>query len=148
MHGATGTTLILNDLVGNIRGASGFSGWFLRLMGFAGDEPHIPFPIKRALIESKAQVREQLLTWAAMSSLRRIPRLARRAHRGRPKRRPAPARAIHSIARSVVVNVARTALREAKVDVGVDHSSLSQVSRIVFTVREGRANRGGRRSMH
>jgi hypothetical protein len=72
VHGETGTTLILNDLIGNIRNASGFAGWFLRLMGFAGDEPHIPFPIKRAMIESRGQVREQLLTWAAMTSLRRI----------------------------------------------------------------------------
>ena len=72
VHGAQGTTLILNDLVGNIRGARGFSGWLLRLMGFAGDEPHIPLPIRRVLIESRGQVREQLLTWAAMTSLRRI----------------------------------------------------------------------------
>jgi hypothetical protein len=72
VHGAQGTTLILNDLVGNIRDARGFSGWFLRLMGFAGDEPHIPFPIRRVLIESRGQVRDQLLTWASMSSLRRI----------------------------------------------------------------------------
>ena len=72
VHGANGTTLILNDLVGNIRGARGFSGWFLRLMGFAGDEPHIPLPIRRVMIESRGQVREQFLTWAAMTSLRRI----------------------------------------------------------------------------
>jgi hypothetical protein len=72
VHGENGTTLILNDLVGNIRNASGFSGWLLRLMGFAGDEPHIPLPVRRAVIESKGQVREQLLTWSAMSSLRRI----------------------------------------------------------------------------
>lgn len=72
VHGESGTTLILNDLVGNIRDASGFSGWFLRLMGFAGEEPHIPFPIRRAMIESKGQLRDQLLTWAAMTSLRRI----------------------------------------------------------------------------
>ena len=72
VHGAEGTTLILNDLVGNIRGARGFSGWFLRLMGFAGDEPHIPLPIRRVMIESRGQVRDQLLTWAAMRSLRRI----------------------------------------------------------------------------
>jgi len=72
VHGAQGTTLVLNDLVGNIRGARGFSGWFLRLMGFAGDEPHIPLPIRRVMIESRGQVREQLLTWAAMTSLRRI----------------------------------------------------------------------------
>jgi hypothetical protein len=72
VHGEHGTTLVLNDLVGNIRNARGFSGWFLRLMGFAGDEPHIPLPIRRVMIESRAQVREQLLTWAALTSLRRI----------------------------------------------------------------------------
>ena len=72
VHGEEGMTLILNDLVGNIRDARGFSGWFLRLMGFAGDEPHIPLPIRRALIESRGQVRDQLLTWAALPSLRRI----------------------------------------------------------------------------
>lgn len=70
--GADGMTLVLNDLVGNIRGARGFTGWFLRLMGFAGDEPHIPLPIRRAMIASRGQVRDQLLTWAALPSLRRI----------------------------------------------------------------------------
>lgn len=70
--GSDGMTLVLNDLVGNIRGARGFSGWFLRLMGLAGEEPHIPLPIRRAMIASRAQVREQLLAWAAMPSLRRI----------------------------------------------------------------------------
>lgn len=67
-----GMTLVLNDLVANIRGARGFTGWFLRLMGFAGDEPHIPLPMRRMLIASRSQVREQLLTWAALPSLRRI----------------------------------------------------------------------------
>jgi len=70
--GSDGMTLVLNDLVGNIRGARGFTGWFLRLMGFAGDEPHIPLPIRRAMIASRGQVRDQLLTWAALPSLRRI----------------------------------------------------------------------------
>jgi hypothetical protein len=72
VYGANGMTLVLNDLVGNIRGARGFTGWFLRLMGFAGDEPHIPLPMRRMLIASRGQVREQLLTWAALPSLRRI----------------------------------------------------------------------------
>src|SRR6185503_13326996 len=31
-----GTTLVLNDLVGNIHDASGIDGWLLRLAGFAG----------------------------------------------------------------------------------------------------------------
>jgi len=72
VNGPSGTTLVLNDLIGNIRNASGFSGWFLKMMGFAGDEPHIPFPIKRAVIESKGQVRDQLLRWAALPGLQRI----------------------------------------------------------------------------
>jgi hypothetical protein len=72
VNGPGGTTLVLNDLIGNIRDASGFSGWFLKMMGFAGDEPHIPFPIKRAVIESKGQVRDQLLRWAALPTLQRI----------------------------------------------------------------------------
>ena len=41
----SGTTLVLNDIVGNIRGAKGFGGWLLGLMGFAGQEPHVPRPV-------------------------------------------------------------------------------------------------------
>lgn len=67
-----GLTLILNDLIGNIRNTSGVSGWFLRIMGFAGDEPHIPLPIKRAIIRNRELVRRQLLSWAEQPSLRRI----------------------------------------------------------------------------
>jgi hypothetical protein len=70
--GTLGTTLVLNDLVGNIRNATGFSGWFLRMMKFAGDEPHIPSPVRWKLVSSKAQLREQLLEWAAIPGLKRI----------------------------------------------------------------------------
>ena len=67
-----GTTLVLNDLVGNIRDQSGFGGWLLRVMGFAGDEPHIPRPVKLVLIEDKDALRIQLLAWAELESLKRI----------------------------------------------------------------------------
>ena len=67
-----GTTLVLNDLVGNIRDPSGFGGWLLRVMGFAGDEPHIPKPVKLVLIEDKDALRIQLLAWAELESLKRI----------------------------------------------------------------------------
>ena len=70
--GIHGTTLVLNDLVGNIRDATGFSGWFLRMMKFAGDEPHIPTPVRWKLVSSKAELRGQLLEWAAISGLKRI----------------------------------------------------------------------------
>ena len=67
-----GTTLVLNDLVGNIRHESGFGGWLLRVMGFAGNEPHIPKPVKLILIEDKEALRVQLLQWAELESLKRI----------------------------------------------------------------------------
>ncbi len=67
-----GTTLVLNDLVGNIHGKSGFGGWFLRVAGFAGDKPQIPRVVKMALIKDPAALRAQLLQWAAIDSLKRI----------------------------------------------------------------------------
>jgi hypothetical protein len=72
ISGPHGTTLVLNDLIGNIRDATGLSGWFLRMMKFAGDEPHIPSPVRWKLVSSKAQLREQLLEWAAIPGLKRI----------------------------------------------------------------------------
>jgi len=72
VHGSEGMTLILNDLVGNIRGARGFTGWFLKLMGFAGDEPHVPGPVKMLLGEHKAEVAAQFRRWAERADLRRI----------------------------------------------------------------------------
>ena len=72
VRGANGTTLVLNDIVGNIRNAAGFGGWFLRLMRFAGNEPHIPLPIRVMLISDKAAVAAQLRQWAELPSLKRI----------------------------------------------------------------------------
>ena len=69
---ATGTTLVLNDLVGNIRAASGIDGWLLRLAGFAGDEAQIPRVVKMALVKDAADLRTQLLQWAELPSLARI----------------------------------------------------------------------------
>lgn len=69
---AGGVTLVLNDLVGNIHDERGFAGWLLRLMKFAGDEPHIPRPVKSKLVEDKDALRDQLLRWAELSSLKRI----------------------------------------------------------------------------
>jgi hypothetical protein len=68
----TGTTLVLNDIVGNIRNAKGFGGWLLELMGFAGDAPHVPKPVALMMIDDKAALRTQLLEWATIESLNRI----------------------------------------------------------------------------
>ena len=72
VHTPNGTTLVLNDLVGNIRNSHGFGGWFLRMMGFAGDEPHIPKPVKLAMVDDKEALRVQLLQWSELESLKRI----------------------------------------------------------------------------
>ena len=72
VNSRNGTTLVLNDLVGNIRHVSGFGGWFLRATNFAGSEPHIPLPVKWTLIDDRAALSAQLLQWAELQTLKRI----------------------------------------------------------------------------
>ena len=72
VHSPNGSTLVLNDLVGNIRTSSGFAGWFLRMMQFAGDEPQIPMPAKMTMIKDRPALRRQFLQWAALPTLKRI----------------------------------------------------------------------------
>jgi len=70
--GPNGITLILNDMVGNLRKTSGVGGWLLGLMGFAGKEPHIPLPVKLTMLKDKGAFAAQLRRWAELPSLRRI----------------------------------------------------------------------------
>ena len=72
VRGRTGKTLILNDIVANIRHEHGFGGWMMRLMGFAGDEPGIPGVRKLAMVKDAQALREQLLDWSEVADLRRI----------------------------------------------------------------------------
>jgi hypothetical protein len=72
IHTQNGTTLVLNDLIGNIRNAKGLGGRFLHVMKFAGDEPQIPRPVMWRLVEDQAALRIQFLKWAALPDLRRI----------------------------------------------------------------------------
>jgi hypothetical protein len=67
-----GSTLILNDLVGNIHNETGLGGWFLRKTGFAGDEPQIPKVVKFNMVEDQAALRAQLIEWSRLDSLQRI----------------------------------------------------------------------------
>jgi hypothetical protein len=72
VNNPSGATIVLNDLVGNIRDASGFGGWLLRMAGFAGTEAKIPSPVKTALIKDTDALRTQFLEWAQIESLKRI----------------------------------------------------------------------------
>jgi hypothetical protein len=67
-----GTTLVLNDIVGNIRDAKGIGGFILKAMRFAGDQPQLPRPVKAKLVRDKKSLREQFLSWTALPNLRRI----------------------------------------------------------------------------
>ena len=72
VEGQDGLTIIVNDLIGDIHGESGIGGWLLRVMGFAGDDPHVPGPVKLALGKQKSEVARQFRHWAERDDLRRI----------------------------------------------------------------------------
>jgi hypothetical protein len=67
-----GTTLVVADIIGNIRDAHGVSGWLLRRMGFAGDHPQIPTIARLAWVKDKPALARQLARWSAIERLRRI----------------------------------------------------------------------------
>ena len=67
-----GLTVIVNDLIGDIHGEHGLGGWLLRVMGFAGDDPHVPGPVKLMLGKHKTEVAQQFRRWAERENLRRI----------------------------------------------------------------------------
>jgi hypothetical protein len=69
---ADGMTVIVNDLIGDIHDESGIGGWFLRVMGFAGDDPHVPAPVKVLMGKHKSEVARQFRSWAEHANLRRI----------------------------------------------------------------------------
>jgi hypothetical protein len=69
---ADGLTLVLNDVVGNIRDARGLSGAFLKLTKFAGDEPQVPRPVEMKMIKDKPALAAQFRAWAARPDLKRI----------------------------------------------------------------------------
>lgn len=69
---AGGTTLVLNDIVANIRHASGFGGWLLRRMGLAGDQAQVPSAVAMMIVKDKEALAAQLNAWAELGDLRRI----------------------------------------------------------------------------
>ena len=72
VHRASGTTLVLSDLIGNLRRKGGFEGWMLHVMGFGDAQPVIPLVEKVLMVENKEKLRQQFLDWAAIPDLRRI----------------------------------------------------------------------------
>lgn len=67
-----GTTLVLNDVVGNIHDAHGVGGWVLKKAGFAGDEPQVPRVVKKKIVEDERALGAQFEQWAKIPDLARI----------------------------------------------------------------------------
>jgi hypothetical protein len=72
VHSPNGSTLVLNDLVGNIRDGSGVGGWILRRAGLAGSQAQIPGVVKMSLIDDSNALGAQLLQWSEIETLTRI----------------------------------------------------------------------------
>lgn len=67
-----GSTLITNDVIGNVGHPQGPGAWIMsRLMGF-GPSPQIPRAAKMMFIKDKAALVAQLREWAALRRLRRL----------------------------------------------------------------------------
>jgi hypothetical protein len=69
---SSGTTLVLNDLIFDLANRHGLQGWFFKVIGMTGDEPHIPFPVKVREVKDEPALRAQLERWSRLPRLRRI----------------------------------------------------------------------------
>jgi hypothetical protein len=69
---ASGTTIVLNDLIFDLANRPGFGGWLFKTIGMTGDEPHIVFPVKLKEVKDKGAVSAQLEDWARLPNLQRV----------------------------------------------------------------------------
>jgi len=68
-----GTTLILNDILSNVRHPKGLGAHILaRLLGFGVKRPRTSWPVRRMFVKDPATLARQFRTWAAISDLRRV----------------------------------------------------------------------------
>ena len=72
VKGSQGTTLVLNDLVFNVRKQPGVIGLLFDVLGVTGPEAKMPKLVMRKLVRDKSALRIQLEQWANLSGLQRI----------------------------------------------------------------------------
>ena len=69
----SGTTLIVNDVIGHVRHPHGLGAQIMaRMMGFGVSGPRVPRVVKSKMIEDKPALARQLRDWAAIPALRRV----------------------------------------------------------------------------
>jgi hypothetical protein len=72
VKGSKGTTLVLNDLIFNVRKQPGMTGFLFEVLGVTGSEPKMPKLVMRKLAHNKSALRVQLERWANLVGLQRI----------------------------------------------------------------------------
>ena len=68
---ATGTTLVVSDVIWNVHHLPGLSGWIFRVLRLTGPKPRIA-NVVRMKIKDKRAFRDQLEAWARLKNLNRI----------------------------------------------------------------------------
>ena len=72
VKGSQATTLVLNDLIFNVRKQPGVVGFFFGMLGVTGPEAKMAKVVMRKILQDKNAVRAQLEQWANLNSLKRI----------------------------------------------------------------------------
>ncbi|HEY7006443.1 MAG TPA: hypothetical protein VH392_08165 [Sphingomicrobium sp.] len=68
-----GATLIVNDVVANVRHPHGLGAKIMaRLFGFGVHRPQVPRVVKRAMVEDEKQLAAQLISWSKIPGLQRL----------------------------------------------------------------------------
>lgn len=71
LHGDSGKTLLVNDLVFNLRD-NGWRSLGLRMLGFAPGRPALPKLLFKMVVKDRAAVRAQLEAWSQLDGLERL----------------------------------------------------------------------------
>lgn len=70
---AHGTTLIVNDIIADVRHPEGVGAKIMaRLFGYGVKHPQMPREVRHAFIKDEAALAAQLRSWAAMPDLKRL----------------------------------------------------------------------------
>jgi hypothetical protein len=72
VKGPQGTTLVLNDLIFNVRKQPGVVGFIFGLLGVTGPEAKMAKVVMRKIVDDKGALRVQLEQWANLDDLKRI----------------------------------------------------------------------------
>jgi hypothetical protein len=72
VHTGPRASLLLCDLVLNVKHGGGLAGFLFRVMGFTGPEPKVAFPVRLRAFFGKQAVKQDLLRLAEVPGLARI----------------------------------------------------------------------------